>query len=144
MNTIRFTLPGVLLGMAVLLQPAGAESLLVRYDRMCGTVSIEAKDADARRVVQELFNQCGGAPYMLAPDFAGRVTLCIRNADPKAALRFILDRVCGDYRMLGRNYYIFQREKSHHAGADRRASRHCRCERRPGWRYCPACGQKLN
>src|SRR5687767_11092426 len=144
MHSIRLSLPGIVLGMAVLSVPTHAESLLVRYDRHCNTVSVDARDADARRVVQELFNQCGGAPYMLAPDFAGRITLCIRNTDPKAALHTVLDRVCGEHRMLGRTYYVFLREKRHEPSSGRRSGRTCRCERRPGWRFCPACGQKLD
>ena len=143
MQSIRLSLPAVMLGVAVLSLPARAESLLVRYDRQCRTVSVDAKEADARRVVQELFNQCGGAPYMLAPDFAGRVTVCIRSTEPTVALRLVLDKVCGEYRMLGRTYYLFNQSRRVQSTLDRRA-RSCRCERRPGWQFCPACGEKLN
>ncbi len=144
MRSIRLSLPAVVLGVAVLSLPARAESLLVRYDRQYGAVSVDAKEADARRVVQELFNQCGGAPYMLAPDFAGRITVCIRGTDPTTALRIVLDKVCGGYRMLGRTYYVFNHAKKVHPPLERRAARSCRCDRRPGWLFCPACGKKLN
>ena len=139
MRPALLLLPGLLLGMAALSPSVRADSLLVKYDRLRGSLSIEAKNADARRVVQEIFNQSGGAPYMLAPDFAGRVTVRIYDAAPETALRIVLKKVDGDFRILGRTYHVFHRKRVFEDGACRK----CRYERKREWRFCPMCGVRL-
>ena len=138
MRSTGFMLCGLLLSIAAFPLPAAGESLLVRYDRLSGTVNVDARDADARRVIQELFNQSGGAPYLLAPDFSGRVTARIHHMSPIAALRVLLDKVDGDYRMTGRTYYIFRCARPAQV-----CCRKCRYERKREWRFCPMCGERL-
>ena len=109
MRPVHLLICGVLAVISALSRPALAESLDVRYDRRQGTVTIEARDADSRRVIHDLFARTGGAAYMMDPDVSGRVTLKIAGVSPESALRTVLTRIDADYRVTGGTYRIFRR-----------------------------------
>jgi hypothetical protein len=79
---------------------------LVKFDRVRGTVSVDADSADVATVVRMLFSQAGAARYEIGTEVSGRVTAHLKNVTPESALRTVLGQVGAAYTVRSGTYFI--------------------------------------
>src|SRR4051794_19474210 len=106
MRTVLRTIATALLIATLPVLAARADDLLVKFDRVNGTVSIDATNADVSSVVQQLFSQAGGARYDMDPAVRGNITLHLKNAKPESALQSVLNQVGATYQTRNGLYSI--------------------------------------
>jgi hypothetical protein len=86
--------------------PAVAQELIVKFDRIRNTVSVEATRADVYEVVQQLFSQAGSPQIDVARNVRGRVTTNLKGVSRDSALASVLSQVGASYRVLNGIYYV--------------------------------------
>jgi hypothetical protein len=85
--------------------------LLVQFDRVTNTVTIDASYANVRDVIDQLFSQAGAPKVDVDPRLRGRVKLHLKGAQRDVVLRAALEQVGATYTVRNGVYDIRAAER---------------------------------